>query len=369
MKRAHTPHRISTASLAFLATLTLLMGVALGSCFFDTKTTLCESSGLRCQPGKVCAADQAACIDAGGCGDGVTNGDEACDDGNVIGGDGCSANCNSDETCGNGIVDVEKEECDPEVPGTTNCSQQCLIEACGNRVLDPGEVCDEGDQISGDGCRADCKSKEVCGDGITDAHMGETCEFENRPFPGRFPDTEECDNDCTLPECGDGHLNTEADEDCDPGAVNEDSQTCDRNCTTVQCGDGHRNQLAGEQCDDGTNNSSIRADACRTDCKSAHCGDHVEDTGEGCDDANESNNDACPNGPGGSCQTATCGDGFIRTMGMNPEQCDGSNAPCRAADEQDPPRNWACSNCRCMVVTTALPDSIASSSRSPSPRL
>src|ERR1700689_5033658 len=40
------------------------------------------------------------------CGDGIIEGNEVCDDGNTVSGDGCSADCLSDETCGNGIVDV-----------------------------------------------------------------------------------------------------------------------------------------------------------------------------------------------------------------------------------------------------------------------
>jgi len=40
-------------------------------------------------------------------------------------------------------------------------------------VLDAGEVCDDGNRIGGDGCRADCKGTELCGDGLIDE--GEVC--------------------------------------------------------------------------------------------------------------------------------------------------------------------------------------------------
>src|SRR5512143_2465669 len=39
------------------------------------------------------------------CGDRIVTPDEACDDGNLADGDGCSATCSSAETCGNNIVD------------------------------------------------------------------------------------------------------------------------------------------------------------------------------------------------------------------------------------------------------------------------
>lgn len=50
---------------------------------------------------------------------------EKCDDGNIIGGDGCSETCQH-ETCGDGIV----------------CT---------------GEECDDGNVASGDGCSNTCR--------------------------------------------------------------------------------------------------------------------------------------------------------------------------------------------------------------------
>ncbi len=50
------------------------------------------------------------------------------------------------------------------------------------------------------------------------------------------------------------------------------------------CGDGNLDTRAGEVCDDGAGNSRTVADACRTNCRPATCGDGVVDTGEVCDD-------------------------------------------------------------------------------------
>src|SRR5690606_8723834 len=36
-----------------------------------------------------------------------------------------------------------------------------------------GEVCDDGNNASGDGCRSDCRSDETCGNGIIDYAAGE----------------------------------------------------------------------------------------------------------------------------------------------------------------------------------------------------
>ncbi len=69
------------------------------------------------------------------CGDGFTGPGEQCDDGNQVGGDGCSANCRSDEECGNGVVDVPLgESCDDGNLGSHDgCSSGCQPESAGWR--------------------------------------------------------------------------------------------------------------------------------------------------------------------------------------------------------------------------------------------
>ncbi len=53
----------------------------------------------------------------------------------------------------------------------------CIPASCGNGEVGPDEVCDDGNTISGDGCRADCKKAEMCGDGELDE--GEACDDAN----------------------------------------------------------------------------------------------------------------------------------------------------------------------------------------------
>jgi cysteine-rich repeat protein len=48
---------------------------------------------------------------------------------------------------------------------------------CGNGTVEPGEVCDDGNQRQGDGCRFDCRGTERCGDSLTD--FGEECDDGN----------------------------------------------------------------------------------------------------------------------------------------------------------------------------------------------
>ncbi|MBU1536745.1 DUF4215 domain-containing protein, partial [Myxococcota bacterium] len=57
----------------------------------------------------------------------------------------------------------------------------------------------------------------------------------------------------------------------------------------------------------------------------AECGNGVLEMGEGCDDGNKRNNDSCPDGEGGTCQPARCGDGFLWNDYGGGEQCEDGN--------------------------------------------
>jgi cysteine-rich repeat protein len=84
----------------------------------------------------------------------VVNGTEACDDGNLVDGDGCDSNCTA-TACGNGVV-TSGEECDDgNADDLDGCDSACAVE-CGNGVLDPAEQCDDGNVTDGDGCNSDC---------------------------------------------------------------------------------------------------------------------------------------------------------------------------------------------------------------------
>ncbi|MFO0603983.1 MAG: DUF4215 domain-containing protein [Polyangiales bacterium] len=108
------------------------------------------------------------------CGDRFLDPGESCDDGNNVSGDGCSAMCRFEARCGDNRVDM-------------------------------GEVCDDGNNASGDGCRSDCRSNERCGNMIVDTAVGEVCDST----PG-------CGADCrTVATCGNGRM--DMGEQCDDG--------------------------------------------------------------------------------------------------------------------------------------------------------
>ena len=253
------------------------------------------------------------------CGDGFVGANEICDDGNTAAGDGCNADCTSDETCGNGIVDADERCDDQNAIGGDGCSADCTSdETCGNGIVDAinGETCDDANLIAGDGCSANCQSNESCGNHVVD--VNEQCD-EGGGF------TAGCDPDCTRSQCGDGIRNTIAGEQCDSSGQN--TAACDANCTFPACGDSTFNPAAGEQCDNGGTNTA----GCDPDCTLPACGDGRTNpaANEQCDDANGSPNDACID-----CRGAFCGDGYV-FFGV--EQCDPTvNGGCNGGCTWDP---------------------------------
>lgn len=152
--------------------------------------------------------------------------------------------------------------------------QVCTLASCGDGVVDPGESCDDGNQIQTDGC-----------------------------LPG-----------CVLAHCGDGVIRSGSEEECDDGNTLS-GDGCNAVCLREWCGNG---VLEGdEQCDSGDARSDTDPDACRLDCRYPSCGDGVVDSFEACDDANQSTTDDCV-----ACRRAVCGDGHVQE---DVEECDDAN--------------------------------------------
>jgi len=224
------------------------------------------------------------------CGDDDVNRPEETCDGTDPGTLGCTADdsgqpnaCrgagSNDECtcCGDGVIQATSNEtCDPAgspvgSPGET-CRDDCTY--CGDGVVDFGEACDDGNEVNGDACEADCTPSPICGDGIVGNTPGEFCDGAAEA-PG-VNCTDLCDAQCTC--CGDGVRQT--DEQCDgtqfePGAPPSHGP-CRSNCTF--CGDGTVDP--GEACDDG---NSVDNDGCRNDCSTVTCGNNLIDPGEECD--------------------------------------------------------------------------------------
>jgi cysteine-rich repeat protein len=190
--------------------MTVLAALALGACQTGPGTWCGDG---YCGAGYVCTADDGTwqCVRPYRCGNSVREDPEVCDDGNEIGGDGCSADCLSREICGDGVMDGGEACDDGNRMSNDGCSRDCASdETCGNSFVDLGERCDDGNEISGDGCSADCASDETCGNDLTD--MGEVCD------DGNATSGDGCSADCQSNEtCGNGIVDEAPGEICDDG--------------------------------------------------------------------------------------------------------------------------------------------------------
>ncbi len=288
----------------------------------------------------------------GRCGDGMLNAGEECDDGNRTADDGCDAECLLE--CGDGVLQTG-EGCDPGIaagdPGACptdcddmdpctadmlsgmDCAVECLrapitapadddmccppgasaatdndcVAACGNMVLDPGEVCDVG---SATDCPSSCDDMNTC---TTDALTGAaaTCDAtcantaitrcRRGASDGCCPMgcTSATDRDCSA-TCG--NMVLDAGELCENGSATPCPTSCDDGmaCTadalvgsaaacTAQCTTTPITacSLTADGCCPGACTSTTDADC------SATCGNGVIEGAETCDDGNTTAGDGC----------------------------------------------------------------------------
>lgn len=337
--------------------------------FYENDLQVCSNGlvnfGEECDDGNTsnqdnCPSGVGAMCQNAECGDGFLwtegSGTEECDDGNTVVTDDCpsgpSGTC-QDAECGDGFVWSGHEQCDnggANSNSTPNaCRTTCVNAYCGDTVTDTAEQCDDGNVSNNDSC-CGCVSAR-CGDGFVWNTAGgtEQCDDANAV------NTDACTNTCRSATCGDGFVQPGIGEQCDDANGNNNDSCC--GCQPAKCGDGFL-RTGVEVCDDGNNNNG---DGCAADCKSIEtCGNHVVNpTFESCDDAGNSNNDSCPNGTGGTCQPAFCGDGHVFNGPGGSEQCDdgnnvsgdGCNATCQSEgvpvptpDDNLPPGTQVCGN-------------------------
>jgi cysteine-rich repeat protein len=209
------------------------------------------------------------------CGDGIRQTGEGCDDGDQVSCDGCSSTCQV-ERCGDGRL---------------GCDAAGEVEAC-----------DDGNILACDGCAADCSRRDqTCGDGTTEC--GETCDTGS----AIDCDAGACSAQCQVETCGNGRV--ECSEQCDDSGA---SETCSDQCVLLSppgCGDGTEDP--GEGCDDGNTDD---CDGCSRLCQPEGCGNGITECDEDCDDFNDTPCDGCS----GTCAEESCGNDVVDCG----EECD-----------------------------------------------
>jgi cysteine-rich repeat protein len=151
----------------------------------------CNADGQSFQD---CALqDGDACPDRppAGCGNGVVDDGEECDDGNVDDDDACTSLC-LNAICGDTFVESGVEQCDDgNDDDTDGCHGDCTAGVgCGNGMVDTGEDCDDGNSNTHDAC-VQCHAA-TCGDGFFESGV-EQCD------DGNLDGGDGCEADCTLP--------------------------------------------------------------------------------------------------------------------------------------------------------------------------
>lgn len=138
----------------------LLFVVAITGCRTNTiELTPCRTTS-DCEAEQICYDGwclKRGSVAAANCGNGSLDTGEGCDDGNFEDNDSCTASC-QDAVCGDGILRADLaasqlgfEECDSNVDDGV-CTDACLLPACGDRIVQVGEACDDGNDDPNDGC-------------------------------------------------------------------------------------------------------------------------------------------------------------------------------------------------------------------------
>lgn len=256
----------------------------------------------------------------GGCGDGIVQAGEECDDGNSDNGDTCLNDC-TEARCGDGILNRTFGEELFTSPRVTD------FDGVEGYICDDGASCPAG--TSPGTCELEERSSApehgICqslgfeyattvtwggGLGGSEAPMLHALNWECFDFfciAGFFIDHEDnCSDFEMLAEIGCAGIVGEGCDDGDANAATADA--CRPDCTLPFCGDGITD--SAEECDDA---NRITDDGCSNDCLLPQCGDGVLNGDEECDDANDEDTDACRN----DCTVPACGDGIISSYLSN----------------------------------------------------
>jgi cysteine-rich repeat protein len=250
-------------------------------------------------------------------------GNEQCDDGNAVSGDGCSALCQLEPSY---VCDFLGQPCEAVVCGDGRQHSYMLTD--GTWVY---EACDDSNTNSGDGCSSacvlepgwicdgpdqDCR-KITCGDGHQDSWF-EPGPGGGTPGSGGFGGGSS--DSYHYEECDDG--NAASGDGCSSTCTLEDGWVCpepDTACHQPTCGDGFIDFIPGRPGGSGGfgGSGSVGSGGFGTG------GGAVSGSYEECDDLNTTSGDgcdascsvepgwACPYWLSASCHPIACGDGFV----------------------------------------------------------
>jgi fibro-slime domain-containing protein len=147
-----------------------------------------------------CPRPGMACIYQVRCGDGVLGGIEQCDPPAV--GAGCAATCKLEPGF---VCDAPPVVADPTKPA------RCHRTVCGDRTKEGAEACDDGNVVDGDGCSGTCSFEPDCSSGSCVSACGDAVKLAPEACDdGNSQDGDGCSRECQLEtgfSCTDAPLN------------------------------------------------------------------------------------------------------------------------------------------------------------------
>jgi cysteine-rich repeat protein len=222
------------------------------------------------------------------CGDGLVQdvAGEQCDDGNVVGGDGCSATCQAEAVCGDGVVTViAGEQCDDgNVVGGDGCSPTCKLEA---NLLTEKEPNPKNSPNSIDGYDGAVGSIHPASDtdyfSFTVTVPGSTVTISTGDGLGGCP----ANADTYLTLFGPGDVKLETDDDSGADACSRISPDNNPGAANLAVG------TYKIKVEDFGNDDKIASYVLLVHVAEPGCGDGVIGMGEQCDDGNVKPGDGC----------------------------------------------------------------------------
>jgi cysteine-rich repeat protein len=149
--------------------------IAVG-CVFENNQELC-SDGDACTKDDVCGAGSCVgtavgCDDQNPCTDDSCDAELGCVNAALIDGTPCDDQsvCTLGDACNEAVCgSTDLKNCDDSNTCTTDlcaaangCEHPIIADCCGNGQKEGAEICDDGNQLDGDGCNAQCENESPC---------------------------------------------------------------------------------------------------------------------------------------------------------------------------------------------------------------